>query len=627
MKLLLALLCASMAGGVCIVAFGVLSFLCGGSYSAKFRKKIWILIAASMLLPLNMVKMPASFVIRMPEISDAAQRIRNLLIAEKGGGGNAAQDNMAVESKNQSKKDQSRKNQKTETQNNSAQDNGTQNNNGLTIDDQTDVEGVFSNQTKKGSEGSPGDKGGVEERVLLEVWLAVGMMLFFFWLSGYLWVYRRSWKNSARNDSEAVNETICRIARGINMNSKRLPSVRILQNSGRGAFTIGIFHRIIFLPEEDFENERLYYILKHEMIHCREQDIFWKLLFLIVNAVHWFNPLVWLMRKKFEQELELACDEAVLSGTSKAERREYGELLMTQIEKNNRSRIYLTTGYAQEMRFVKRRFRAIFDDGKKEPGIVLTAGFCCIFLLVPALLRLGRENEILMEGGFADEGQITAVESGEGLMDQDMQISEEVSIGNSDIAPVRMHTFGRDEVLVVPAADQYDFQSAGKTGKITEIYGNLPGASLGTWYTVEIEGVEYYFARYDGQAEGIQPACYGYSIVSKAHVLANGISVGMTKKEILAAYPDMSMEDFEGNQMNEVSGSMGWNFTSYPRSSSASDVDENSSGGSYYWHDQFDYILIAGIDVGAEDVLPMYVGLLMKDDVVAAITFFYPTAA
>ena len=36
--------------------------------------------------------------------------------------------------------------------------------------------------------------------------------------------------------------------------------------------------------------------------------------------------------------------------------------------------------------------------------------------------------------------------------------------------------------------------------------------------------------------------------------------------------------------------------------------------------------MIADINIGNYDTLPLYVGLLMKDDMVSAITFYNPTA-
>lgn len=52
------------------------------------------------------------------------------------------------------------------------------------------------------------------------------------------------------------------------------------------------------------------------------------MLFLSVNIIHWFNPLVWLLRKFAEQDIEIACDEEVIMNTSMENRREYSVVLI-----------------------------------------------------------------------------------------------------------------------------------------------------------------------------------------------------------------------------------------------------------------------------------------------------------
>ena len=96
---------------------------------------------------------------------------------------------------------------------------------------------------------------------------------------------------------------------------------------------------------------------------------------------------------------------------------------------------------------------------------------------------------------------------------------------------------------------------------------------------------------------------------------------------LLAEYPDMAVMDFEGNYLNgDLAACMGWNNVTYPRSYIDMDDKWDYKGEDYYWENQFDYIIIADINIGNYDTLPLYVGLLMKDDMVSAITFYNPTA-
>ena len=90
----------------------------------------------------------------------------------------------------------------------------------------------------------------------------------------------------------------------------------------------------IILPIE-YEASELKYILLHERAHMKRKDNFIRLLALVVVCLHWFNPLAWLILKLLYSDIELACDELVLSKCNEAERKEYAYTLLHTAEKTN----------------------------------------------------------------------------------------------------------------------------------------------------------------------------------------------------------------------------------------------------------------------------------------------------
>ncbi len=96
----------------------------------------------------------------------------------------------------------------------------------------------------------------------------------------------------------------------------------------------GIIKPKIILPIE-YEASELKYILLHERAHMKRKDNFIRLLALVVVCLHWFNPLAWLMLKLLYSDIELACDELVLSKCNEAERKEYAYTLLHTAEKTN----------------------------------------------------------------------------------------------------------------------------------------------------------------------------------------------------------------------------------------------------------------------------------------------------
>ncbi len=194
--------------------------------------------------------------------------------------------------------------------------------------------------------------------------------------------------------------------------------------------------------------------------------------------------------------------------------------------------------------------------------------------------------------------------------------------------PLPLHIFAKEEVEVIPAVPKYEFSEACQLGKLQKIEGDMPGTGLGTWYTVEIDGVEYYYAEYETYSGAEKEVVwYGYSVISDTYSLQNGIKVGMSMEELLELYPGVAVIDVEnGGAKNNVKCGMGWNNTAYPHSYMGTDSSWDYNGVDYRWENQFDEILIADTDYLTEYGLPFSIAFLIKDDVIAAFTFYYPTA-
>ena len=153
-------------------------------------------------------------------------------------------------------------------------------------------------------------------------------------------------------------------------------------------FTTGVVGNIIILPDESLNEKDLKYVIKHEAVHCKNKDILWKILFLAVNIVHWFNPFVWLLRKFAEQDIEIACDEEVIMKSSMETRREYSDVIMTWVGKNGYKGHVLSTGYVHGVRFLKWRFDNIFSSERKNKGIVLIGGAIVLILLFSSIINV-----------------------------------------------------------------------------------------------------------------------------------------------------------------------------------------------------------------------------------------------
>lgn len=81
----------------------------------------------------------------------------------------------------------------------------------------------------------------------------------------------------------------------------------------------GIVNPKIILPIS-YKDRDIDLIILHEKTHIRSIDNLWRMAAFVITAVHWFNPFCWIFLKCFLTDLELSCDERVLSklGTDRA---------------------------------------------------------------------------------------------------------------------------------------------------------------------------------------------------------------------------------------------------------------------------------------------------------------------
>ena len=77
------------------------------------------------------------------------------------------------------------------------------------------------------------------------------------------------------------------------------------------AFGMGVLHKRIILPDRDYTETELRYVLLHEYTHFLNQDTLVKLLVTLFCMIFWWNPVVYLLQKDLEQTLEIKCDLSV----------------------------------------------------------------------------------------------------------------------------------------------------------------------------------------------------------------------------------------------------------------------------------------------------------------------------
>lgn len=143
---------------------------------------------------------------------------------------------------------------------------------------------------------------------------------------------------------------------------------------------IGFIKPVLVLPKEQYSAEDLFFILKHELVHLKRGDMYLKLLFVTANAVHWFNPFIWIMQKEAVIDMELSCDEKVTQGTSYELRKAYTETLLSMLHKRCVRKTVLSTQFYGGTKIMKKRFKNILIRNRKKNGIVIL--MCAVVLAI-----------------------------------------------------------------------------------------------------------------------------------------------------------------------------------------------------------------------------------------------------
>ncbi len=150
---------------------------------------------------------------------------------------------------------------------------------------------------------------------------------------------------------------------------------------------IGFIKPVLVLPKEQYNSEDLFFILKHELVHFKRGDVYLKLFFVTANAVHWFNPIIWIMQKEAVIDMELSCDERVTQGTSFALRKAYTETLLSMLHKQCVRKTVLSTQFYGGTKIMKKRFKNILIKNRKKNGISIL--ICAVILSITLGMMVG----------------------------------------------------------------------------------------------------------------------------------------------------------------------------------------------------------------------------------------------
>lgn len=160
---------------------------------------------------------------------------------------------------------------------------------------------------------------------------------------------------------------------------------------------LGVFRPTIILPDRKYEDINLHSILMHEITHMKKHDIAVKWLLIFAGALHWFNPIIYLVHREINRSCELACDESVIKKFDNEEIQQYGDTLIA-VAADSIKKIPVPITMFENKKNLKERLGAIMKYKKYSRKTVVLASVilgiivCGVFSL-SSLSGTGKDDD------------------------------------------------------------------------------------------------------------------------------------------------------------------------------------------------------------------------------------------
>ncbi len=223
------------------------------------------------------------------------------------------------------------------------------------------------------------------------------------WLAGVLisllvaaFSYSRTFMRTEKA-SLSQCEYIIKLLSECTKNNKSVRKLRIrLSYYHTSPFIIGAFRPSIVIPSNiinSMDEESLKSILMHELMHLKHHDNTVRIVCYLIQAIHWFNPVIWFSLRLMSRDCEIACDSSVISNYSNEMRKEYAILLVKNAQINTQKNFVRLTAFSESN--LRKRIVNIVSFKKQSPARYLAA-----FLVFTAL------TVVLLTGATASTNSI-----------------------------------------------------------------------------------------------------------------------------------------------------------------------------------------------------------------------------
>ncbi len=223
----------------------------------------------------------------------------------------------------------------------------------------------------------------------LPIW-SVGALSLALW---YIIVFLKFRQGILKNNSISVSDDLQKIADSCARECKirQRPILKVVFGL-EGPVLAGFFSPIIAIPSREISLSDAPLILRHELIHFKRHDLWWKLLGVLVKIIYWYNPVVWMLARDFEFCAETSCDAKVVEKLDRSGRKHYGYLLISYSQPRNDFRHMPGISFTPAHNKLKRRISIMLNKNKGKK-VIACAIVCTLAVSSLAMSAFAAKNQ------------------------------------------------------------------------------------------------------------------------------------------------------------------------------------------------------------------------------------------
>jgi len=215
-----------------------------------------------------------------------------------------------------------------------------------------------------------------------------GVIVVAVWTLVQLIALRRTLRRATPVTEGGLSQRFARLCR--EMSVRRTPRL-LLSPEPVAPMVFGLFRPVVMVSASTPESE-LDTMLAHELAHVRRRDTWVNWFQILITAVWWFNPVVWVLSRALRKVREDCCDDVVLAH-GRASNDAYCDTLLHAASRlavsrpiGSRASFGARLGFADRLHPLGRRLKRIMDRTLRRAPALSVSGILLVAFLAIVLL-------------------------------------------------------------------------------------------------------------------------------------------------------------------------------------------------------------------------------------------------